>query len=317
MKVLIIWILSGLAVSGSVTVNCTFGFSWASEYTCNFSKTTISDNEHQIINFNGQHASGQDNRSVRRAESTSSNIPFIIFQFFTTFRNLSAFSHSSDNGLRRVQWGAFANANNLTNLWIVNNRHLTTIEEYAFTGASSLFDISLDHNSIETIHETAFSGLVNLFYLKLDFNKISYLSPILFKDLTSIYQINLNHNSLTALDGNLFANSPRITNLFFDENQINSIGRDLVENLQHYTSTTQLYLQNNVCIDGAWIINWSLSGEIDKERIRRGLSVCFDNADNTKAVNASRKSRLLSVLENNLEDFEQVGIEDLIQNLEI
>ena len=82
---------------------------------------------------------------------------------------------------------------------------------------------------------------------------------------------NFMEHSIMSLDGNLFTNNPVIVLLNFNENQINSIGRNFLSNVP---LIDYLFLLNNQCVNGAWTI----SSEVDRERINRTLSGCFENA---------------------------------------
>ena len=85
----------------SVNVTCMFQW-YQSDYSCLIDEVTIPGNEHQIVNFNGQHYFGYNNDDVKTVYIYYSDIPFIMTQLFTTFQNLKDFK-IFDGGLRIIQ----------------------------------------------------------------------------------------------------------------------------------------------------------------------------------------------------------------------
>ena len=159
----------------------------------------------------------------------------------------------------------------MVNITINYNPLFTTIEEGAFIGASTLKTLILDQNSLETIQDNTFNGLEKLETLILDFNNIDHLPIDSMQSLKRLKVLSVSNSSIRSLDSNMFANNTDILMLNFNANQINSISSDFLDNLP---SMNALYLQHNKCIDGAWEIN----GEIERERVFRALTVCFQNA---------------------------------------
>lgn len=248
---------------------CVFGFS-ASVYTCSISGFTLVDENANLV-FEGIHLEGQSDADVDMIGVINSNISIIMTQLFTRFPNVGAF-YIDNGGLARIQPNAFANAKNLTNVFINYNQELQTIQANAFTGASNLLVLDIGVNRIVNIHETAFNGLNSLQILVMDRNLLTNIPPNLFSSLSSLLRIDASFNArVESLDGRTFENNPLLTNINFNWNGINAIGRNFLDGLPRLQF---LSLLGNRCIDFSW--NLSLQTE-NIDVVRQALEQCFEN----------------------------------------
>lgn len=272
MKVLLA--IAFLALGGLTTVkaqtvnlNCQFA-NLNGMYTCLLFRATVVDNENANIILGGVHQTDRANQHVQQVLILDSNVPFIITQLFTTFpslRNLQVMS-----ALTRIQSNAFANANNLWNVEILDNPTLQTIHANAFSGAHNIRELDLHRNGIETIHATAFAGLNVMQTLWLDNNHIRQLPWNVFISTTALQRVNLDNNQLESLDGRLFGNNTQIARLDFVSNRINAIQRTFLDRLP---ALNVLNMQGNLCADTLWTV----AGATTIETIRQGLQTCFNN----------------------------------------
>lgn len=245
-------------------------------YTCWLSEVTVVDNENANIVFGGVHHPGHSNADVTYVLISSSSIPFIMTQMFTTFPFVSRL-YIQNGGLTRIQQKAFSNASHLWRLQMHLNQELRTIPANAFMGASNLYELDLFNNNIETIHESGFNGLSFLDTIFLDNNVISHLPVNVFSQLSALQNVFFSSNKLSRIDGQLFSNNPLMNVIDFQNNQINAIDRTL------FDTTPRLLILNlidNICASNLWVI----VGPSDWQVVRGGLSQCFDNFDATDDV---------------------------------
>lgn len=268
-----------LAVSSTVTaqtlnVTCRFELPTQFTYTCFISDVTIPDDDNLDIVFVGEHLDGRGNDDVDMVVISSSSIPFIMPQLFTTFERFVVLRYSSN--LTRIQPNAFANASNLREFHIEEAPELLTIPENAFVGAVRLVFMQITDSGIQTIHENAFNGLPEFAALYLNRLQIRELPVNVFRPVPTMFLVSLDGNLLESLPGRLFEANPLVFALFLRDNRINAVERNF---LDFMPALEQLDLRNNICANQEWD---TVFPGVDLETIREGLSVCFDNFEPVK-----------------------------------
>lgn len=277
LKFVTIWALFELSsVSSQVNhLECVFTFTANGDaYRCFLLGITIADEPEQTVTIGGTHLDGLNNADVRGVEIRNSHSPYIITQLFTTFPNLQTFEITYDDGLTRIQSGAFTGAIHLEAIHISYCWDtLTTVEDNAFIGAANLKSLDLSSNLIETIYENAFEGLQEVTSLHLQRNQLQQLPASWLRSLPNLVTFEVYQNYITSLDGDVFVHNPNISLVNFDDNLINAVERNFLDSLPSLPNVVQVGLQNNVCVNDFWVIN--SQSQIDEAR--RGLSRCFDN----------------------------------------
>ncbi|CRL02116.1 CLUMA_CG015299, isoform A [Clunio marinus] len=277
MKISIVLFIVLISISFSIIsgqnfdFNCVF-FGSPAIYTCIIAGITIPDDANLDFNIGGNHILGLGNENVTEIRILDSNIPFIISEMFTSFPNVNFFG-ITEGGLRRIQSNAFNNAKNLQSIRINANKEFKIIQENAFNGADKVVTLELFENKIESIAESAFNGLHSLNVLNLRVNEIRTLPVNVFKDLQSMNLLQLTDNRLDRIEGGLFAQNSNLSTLNIIRNEINAIERNFLDGFEQLNI---LSLNENQCIDRAWIIGGSTS---TLDTIRENLSICFDNFD--------------------------------------
>jgi hypothetical protein len=267
-KLLIISFVVSLIHAQNVNINCNFVII-QNRYTCQIFGVTVSDNQNANYVIGGQHLFGRTNADVQRVQIVSSNIPFVVNQFFSTFPNIADFI-VTNGGLTRIQSGAFNNARSLAMIDISGNTQLRAFHANAFSGALHVQVIDILGNNLENIHETSFDGLNFLSLLFLEHNSIQNLPTNIFRTLSSLQSLSLNNNWLRKLDGNLLANNSNIMQLEIANNFISSIGRNFLNSLNRLAVFNTV---NNQCVSELW----RTGGDITINTIRAGLEPCFDD----------------------------------------
>lgn len=262
-------ILCGFSSTAAQIINlpCRF-FVSDGLYTCQLVGVTIPENQNANIVVTGIHQLGNTNNHVQRVSILFSNVPLIITQLFTTFPFMRSLQVMS--GLTRIQSNAFANANHLDNVEIIENPRLGTIHSNAFVGAPNLRFLDLHRNGIQVIHALAFNGLPLLQALWLDDNNIQQLPAQVLSPLTSLQKIVLDDNRLTSIDGRLFANNFWMLHIDLQRNNINSVQWNFLDRNPRLNS---LSMQGNVCTNN----NWMIGGGVTIDTVRRDLVRCFNN----------------------------------------
>ncbi|CRL02117.1 CLUMA_CG015285, isoform A [Clunio marinus] len=267
-KFICLWILTWLEVANgqSVDIVCSYIFI-GSQYMCSFYGLEVPNNEQYHVTISGDHMHGFSDYNVQRLQVWSSNVSFVLPQFFTKFPNVEVFDIRS-SGLERIQSNAFMNAGNLRIVSMIDDLEFIAIYPNAFLGATKLETISLNDNNIQFIHESAFNGLTSLKFLYLQNNKISYLPTNVFSSLISLDTLDLSRNFLTTLDERLLSNNFRLFTLSIESNQISSIGRNFFSNLFELLF---LNLSGNECVNDSWVVDVASSNEI-----RQSLFPCYN-----------------------------------------
>lgn len=262
-------ILCGFSSTAAQIINLPCRFFFADGlYTCQLIGITIPENQNTNVMITGVHLFGNTNNHVQRVSILFSNVPLVITQLFTTFpflRNLQIMS-----GLTRIQSNAFANANHLDHVEIIDNPGLRTIHSNAFFGAPNLRTLDLHRNGIQVIHALAFNGLSSLQAIWLDDNNIQQLPAQVFSPMIILQKVVLDDNLLTSIDGRLFANNMFMLHIDLQRNNINSIQWNFLDRNPHLNSLNMI---GNICANNNWIIGRGVT--IDT--IRQGLTRCFNN----------------------------------------
>lgn len=262
-------VLCGFSSTAAQIINLPCRFFMADGlYTCQLTGITIPEHQNANVMITGVHLFGNTNNHVRRVSILFSNVPLVITQLFTTFPFLQNLQIMS--GLTRIQSNAFANANHLSHVEIIENPALRTIHSNAFVGAPNLRTLDLHRNGIQTIHASAFNGLSSLQALWLDFNNIQQLPAQVFAPLTFLQKVILDDNHLTSIDGRLFANNMLMLHIDLQRNNINSVQWNFLDRNPHLNS---LNMSGNICVNN----NWVIGGGVTKDTIRRDLRRCFNN----------------------------------------
>ncbi len=92
---------------------------------------------------------------------------------------------------------------------LLDNNQISSVENNAFDGMSSLESLNLHKNSLSVIRNGMFTGLHALVELFLNSNEIDRIVEGSFDPLRSIKRIHLANNKLTSLSQILFLNLPR------------------------------------------------------------------------------------------------------------
>lgn len=267
-------IVAAISYTQAQTVNVTCEFRVVpivARYSCVINSVTIPDDEYLEISFVGQHLEGRSNADVELVQITSSNIPFVMSQLFTTFPNLQIFEQTTN--LTRIQPNAFANASSLIHYRTFGNLHLRTIQANAFAGASRLQVLFIMGGGVQIIDENAFNGLSQVEDISLVDNEIKELPINVFRPLKSVTFIRLGINQLESIPGRLFEANSRLYWVGLNFNRINAIERNLIDNIP---ALERLELIENVCADSMWDTDWP---DVTLDTMREGLKTCFDNFD--------------------------------------
>jgi hypothetical protein len=260
-----------------VSINCSFDevvFNSELHYWCFVSSIEIdAEDENVQFTITGSHQGNKTNRDVTWVELRTSNAPFVINEFFTTFENLRRFRVLS-GGLQRIQSFALADARNLEDFFVQQNRELSKIEEFAFVGASSLERLEIVQSSVQDIHENAFIGLSNLRTLNFNGNRLHKLPQNVFRSLPRLRTVAFASNRFQKIDSNMFPFNHQMFQIEFSFNQINAIDRRF---LDHMHSLSWLFLQRNPCVygGGVFIVNPG-PNEIVQD-MEEGLRRCYEN----------------------------------------
>lgn len=238
-------------------------------YECEISGISIADDESHTFTFGGQHWPGHTNEDVTSVWVTNSNIPFVIPEIFSTFRNLEQILIRSR--LQRIQSNAVVDARNLKRFIANFNHNLTTIHSKAFSGASNLVELLLNDNALSEIHENAFVGLSRLSNLECQRNRIRELPEGIFRHLRRLETVTFNINQIEVLNGNLFINSNQMRRVNFALNNIKAIERNFLSPFQ-VTYIMNLFV--NQCV--STVLNLVL---VPNATVQAILAPCYDNFD--------------------------------------
>ncbi|XP_076059176.1 uncharacterized protein LOC143035892 [Oratosquilla oratoria] len=147
----------------------------------------------------------------------------------------------SNNRLRSVDNGVFANLHNLTELSINHNR-LQSVSEEAFESAQALKSLKLNDNSIKILENGCFRSMKGLQDLDLENNFLVELPPEIFEENSHLIHLNLAKNFIARINRKTFRNLHALQLLNLQNNKIVKIGNGIFASL--FTVQT-IYLQHN------------------------------------------------------------------------
>ncbi|KJE93819.1 TKL protein kinase, variant 2 [Capsaspora owczarzaki ATCC 30864] len=145
------------------------------------------------------------------------------------------------NHITSLATNAFTGLTSLTQVTLQNN-NITNIVATTFTGLSSVTQTDLSYNKLTSLSANAFTDLSALTQLDLSYNMITSLSANTFTGLSALTRLDLSYNMITSLSANTFTGLSALTQLYLFENQITSIPADAFAGL---TALTQLFLFEN------------------------------------------------------------------------
>lgn len=241
----------------------------SNEYVCEIWNNSISDVEHHNITIGGTHLPGRHDDDVTFVDIIASNLPTIVPQLFTRFRNMIYF-RTTNSRLTRLTPKAFINAENLIFI-IITQSSPNNIPPLAFVGATTLFELNLFNNGIQTEDENAFIGMNSLNVIDFEWNDIRHLPVNTFRPLLRLRLVFLGNNKLYRLDGAMFANNHQLQQLSIPRNEIYAIGRNFLDSI---TEVRTFNLVGNLCVNGLFMF-------VSTAVIREALITCFDNYENS------------------------------------
>ncbi|PFX16346.1 Fibroblast growth factor receptor 1 [Stylophora pistillata] len=160
-----------------------------------------------------------------------------------------------NNNIRSMEAGSFYHQQNLTRLWLPDNK-LVNITRETFEGLKNLEELRLDHNrlrrisrgtfhytpllrkldlrnnTISMLEEGAFDGLDHLEELLLSFNSLTTINKDDFGNLMSLKTLKLDSNRIRTIDGNVFDCAPLISTLELSGNKLDRIPIKTIGNLK-------------------------------------------------------------------------------------
>lgn len=255
-----------------VNVECNFSVPAGTvNYLCEVSGIEFSgDNKSQNFIFSGTHLVARTNDHVTHVTIRNSQVPFVISQIFTTFRNLIHLSYLG-GGLTSIQSNAVVDARNLEIFTARFNPELTKIHSNAFSGASNLVQLMMNNNSIHDVHEKAFVGLQRTRVINLSNNQIRELPENVFRPARRLQTLFFRNNQIDTLYASMFAHNNIMHQIELHDNRINAIDRNFFVSIRNLT---WLMLLRNVCANRTFVF-----GMTDDAIIEEGLAPCFDNFD--------------------------------------
>ncbi|KAG5678396.1 hypothetical protein PVAND_008073 [Polypedilum vanderplanki] len=252
-----------------ININCIF-VAEGPNYDCRLSGIFIGDNEAQTFNIGGVHLPQRDNTHVTRVIISSSFVPFVIREFFTTFVNLQQYHYIDSSFQTRVQNNAFQNAANLVEITIARTNGLTVYPN-AFLGAVALQRLFLQQNQISEIPQNLIMANPNITAVDFSNNAIPLINEQFFRPQQQMLSINLNNNLLTRLPNRLLEGKTNLVIFNAQNNNITAIGSRFLFGLN---SLTTLSLGGNDCINADWN---NIGTGTTKDQVNTQLETCFNN----------------------------------------
>ncbi|XP_067854844.1 leucine-rich repeat and transmembrane domain-containing protein 1 [Heptranchias perlo] len=133
------------------------------------------------------------------------------------------------NGLSEIPKGVPPD----TEILYLQNNHIHTISNAAFTDMSQLQILDLSNNIISSLSSNTFDGLHNLLNLNLANNSIHYMDNKILHSTQNLKQLDLSFNNLTSLPEGLFKNQRNLTWLAMHQNQLHQMDRALLDSLSN------------------------------------------------------------------------------------
>jgi len=148
----------------------------------------------------------------------------------------------SQNRITQIRMGELDNLPWMQTLELESNP-LTSLAKYSFRAVTNLTELSLLQTHMEIIDDFTFTGLSSLVVLKLDFGKLTAIQPFAFDGLAALKYLTLKNNYIQELPSRLFEPTPNMIKLYLQSNNIQRIWNDTFINL---AALEDLYLENNV-----------------------------------------------------------------------
>ncbi|XP_045133366.1 peroxidasin-like isoform X1 [Portunus trituberculatus] len=123
------------------------------------------------------------------------------------------------NKIRSIPPNHFKDLKHLHTL-LLNNNHITRLQNTTFTGLESLRYLYLYKNRIRIIEKGVFKNLSNLEQLYLHFNDLSTFEIDTFSNLTSLQRLFLHNNRLQRVPRGAFSNLHALRRLRLDSNAL-------------------------------------------------------------------------------------------------
>ncbi len=123
----------------------------------------------------------------------------------------------SYNDITTINQNAFSGLSSLETLDLSHNL-ISTITQNSFSGLSSLETLILSHNPLPTITQNVFSALTTLEKLVLSNTYLSKISDSTFSGLTSLQVLDLGYNPLSAIPQNAFSGLSSLIEIWLHPN---------------------------------------------------------------------------------------------------
>src|SRR6218665_857988 len=115
----------------------------------------------------------------------------------------------------------------------LQNNIITDIEDEAFIGFPSLYQLDVSENQLSFLRPSVFRGLTGLYELNLAFNRLEAINVAVFRNLPYLMGLNLTGNLIKHVEGR-FSLIPQIVEIGLGFNQLNSI------NVTTFSNSVQL-----------------------------------------------------------------------------
>ncbi|GCC21876.1 leucine-rich repeat and transmembrane domain-containing protein 1 [Chiloscyllium punctatum] len=139
-----------------------------------------------------------------------------------------------------------------TEILYLQNNHIHTISNAAFTDMPQLQVLDLSNNIISSLSSHTFDGLHNLLKLNLANNSINYMDNKTLHETQNLKQLDLSFNNLTSLPEGLFKNQKNLIWLGMHQNQLHQLDTALLDSL---SNLQVLFFQKN-----KWICDCHMAG---------------------------------------------------------
>ncbi|XP_038668709.1 leucine-rich repeat and transmembrane domain-containing protein 1 isoform X2 [Scyliorhinus canicula] len=120
-----------------------------------------------------------------------------------------------------------------TEILYLQNNHIHTISNAAFTDMPQLQVLDLSNNIISSLSSNTFDGLHNLLNLNLANNSITYMDNKILHSTENLKQLDLSFNNLTSLPEGLFENQKKLIWLGMHQNQLHQLDTALLDSLSN------------------------------------------------------------------------------------
>jgi len=148
---------------------------------------------------------------------------------------------SSFNQISEIESGAFDKLENLTEIWLRNNK-LTKIQKALFQSCGALQKLDLGENQIREIESGAFDKLENLTDTSLNNNKITIIQKALFQSCGALQSLDLGENQISEIENGSFDKLEKLTDIWLRNNKLTKIQKAL---FQSCGSLNMLILSDN------------------------------------------------------------------------